>query len=228
MAYLDAGTDPAARAKATATVIGIHALLGFGLVAGLAVTTITFDDDEPITGTIIDIDPPPLPDEPEVVPDTSTPTYIPPQAPNTPFEFDRPIDIDVGPVTDGPRDVIIRIPTPTPGPVASPGPTPTPPPAFTPVGPRPSNNVQSWITASDYSRRDLIRGREGTAQYRLVVGSDGRVDACEITSSTGHASLDSTTCRLLTRNARFNAATDGTGAKVVGTYTGNVTWQIPE
>lgn len=225
MAYLDAGSNPADRAKAAASVIGIHALLGFGLVAGLAVTSVIAPvDDPPIRGTEVKLDPPPV-EEPDVVTETTVSEYVPPQAPDTPFELTRPI-VEVAPVTDGPPDVLL-IPTPTPIPTVSSIPTP-PPPAFTPVGPRPRNNVQSWITAEDYSRRELTRGNEGTARYRLVVGSDGRVDACEITASTGHRSLDRNTCRLLRRNARFNAATDGSGAQVVGTYSGTVTWQIPE
>ena len=230
MAYIDAGADPAARAKAAVTVIGIHALLGFGLVAGLAVTGSLPTIDRGFEGLIFDTDPPEIPDETETIPDDTAPPYSPPQAPDAPFALDTPTVIDFAPVTDRPRDVVL-IPGPIPGPTASPGPiaTPSPPPsAFTPVGPRPSDNVQRWITSDDYSRSDLMREREGTARYRLVIGSNGSVDACEITASTGHSSLDRTTCRLLERRARFDAATDRTGAKVVGTYTGSVTWQIPE
>jgi len=226
MAYLDAGSNPADRAKAAASVIGIHALLGFGLVAGLAVTGfVPIENDGPIIGTEVILEPPPIEDELEPVSEASTTAAPLPQAPETPFEFTAPI-VNVAPVEEGPSDVVL---IPLPSPVPSPGPIATPPPpAFTPVGPRPRNNVQSWITADDYSRADIIREREGTARYRLVVGSDGRVDACEITASTGHRSLDRNTCRLLRRNARFNAATDGSGAQVVGTYSGTVTWQIPK
>jgi protein TonB len=88
--------------------------------------------------------------------------------------------------------------------------------------------MHRWITTDDYSRSDLTRNREGTARYRLVIGSDGRVDACEITSSTGHTSLDTATCRLIERRARFDPATNSQGNRVVGTYSGSVTWQIPE
>ena len=113
-----------------------------------------------------------------------------------------------------------------PGPAVIP---PTPPaPAITPVGASPRNGPAGWITTNDYARSDLVREREGTAGYRLVIGSDGRVDACEITRSSGHSSLDRNTCRLIESRARFDPATNNRGETTVGTYTGTVTWQIPE
>ncbi|ANC50469.1 hypothetical protein CP97_14783 [Aurantiacibacter atlanticus] len=54
------------------------------------------------------------------------------------------------------------------------------------------------------------------------------MNACEIIGSTGHASLDNATCRLIERRARFDPATSTSGETVVGTYTGTVTWQIPD
>ena len=225
MAYLDAGSHPADRAKAAATVIGIHALLGFGLVAGLAVTGVIIEEDTPFEGTPVVFDPPP-PEIPEVVPETSPPIASSPQAPDSPFEFETTNPVVVMPVTEVPTEPV-RIPGTITEPII-PSPIATPTPAIVPVAPRPRNSVQSWITSNDYLRRDLTREREGIARYRLVVGSDGGVDACEITASTGHTSLDRNTCRLIQRRARFEPATDGNGARVVGTYTGTVTWQIPE
>ena len=61
-----------------------------------------------------------------------------------------------------------------------------------------------------------------------MIGSNGRVNACEITASSGHAALDEATCKFVTRRARFEPATDSNGAKVVGSYSSKVTWRIPE
>ncbi|KLI63245.1 TonB family protein [Aurantiacibacter marinus] len=231
MAYTDAGSDPAIRGKAAVTVIGIHALLGFGLVAGLAVKSIIVEPEPDIIGTEVIYDVPPPVDPIEPVPETPVPPTSTPQVPDSPFVFTTPTDITVAPVTDS-EPFVVRVPTPSPIPMpgTNPGPvpTPSPEPIIAPVSATPNNGPTGWITNNDYSRSDLTRGREGTASYRLVVGSDGRVDACEITSGTGHASLDRTTCRLIERRARFNAATDNRGARVVGTYSGSVTWRIPE
>ena len=40
--------------------------------------------------------------------------------------------------------------------------------------------------------------------------------------------LDAATCDKLARRAKFDPASDETGAAVPGTYTGAVRWQIPE
>src|SRR5690606_7423072 len=102
-------------------------------------------------------------------------------------------------------------PYPDPGPIVTPSPIPTP--LIQPVAAAPSNDVRRWITSDDYPRRSLVDGSEGLARYRLIVGTNGRVSSCEITTSTGDTLLDQTTCRLLTREARFTPATDGNGAK---------------
>jgi protein TonB len=92
----------------------------------------------------------------------------------------------------------------------------------------PRGSPASWISADDYPSRPLRNGVEGQSGYRLVVGSDGRVSACEITSSSGSSELDRETCRLITRRAHFEPATDASGANVVGTYSGTVRWEIPD
>jgi len=130
-------------------------------------------------------------------------------------------------------------PTPTPQPSASPHPQPTAGPTsgatgtpthtalFKPRPPAPKNDPRNWVTADDYPARDLREGNEGTVLFRVVVGSNGRVSACEIVRSSGHPGLDAATCRAVTARARFEPATDENGEKVVGTYSNNVRWQIP-
>ncbi len=224
MAFVDAGADPAARNKAAVSVIAIHALLGFGLVAGLTVTGVVNPADPPITGTEVTLDPPPPPPDDTLPDPADTVIYTAPQLPTPPIDLNPVPPIPMPPVGDLPPDTIRIVTPPSPGPVATPAPTP----AFAPVSARPANDMRRWITSEDYSRSDLVRNREGTARYRLVVGSDGRVGACEITASTGHTTLDNATCRLIERRARFEAATNSSGERVVGTYSGSVTWQIPE
>lgn len=222
MSYANATVSPAARIRAASGVIAIHALLGAGVVLGLAVTGVITTEEPPIDVIDIPIDPPVV--EPEVIPDDPVTSYTPPAAPVPPMDFTRSDPVETVPVGPTIPDYVPRtIPTPSFDPPAP----PTPAPLFNPVGPVP-RGAQGWITTDDYSRADLTRGREGTASYRLVVGSDGRVDACEITRSSGHASLDTNTCRLLERRARFDAARDNRGERVVGSYTGSVTWQIPD
>jgi periplasmic protein TonB len=119
------------------------------------------------------------------------------------------------------------VPRPDTGPILRPDP-PQPTPSFTPRSARPSNSQARWISNDDYPRRPLIDGVEGVARYRLIVGTNGRVSSCEITASTDNRLLDEATCRLIANRARFDPATDESGARVLGDYNGTVRWQIPD
>ena len=119
-------------------------------------------------------------------------------------------------------------PKPTePAEFVAPKPTAPMPPIELPPAPGPAREVFDPAT-NDYPRRSLLDGSEGLARYRLVIGTNGSVSSCEVTTSTGDRQLDQATCRHLTRRAQFEAATDENGAKVMGTYTGSVRWEIPE
>jgi protein TonB len=219
MAYINQTQDPGRRAKAIIAVGAIHAVLAYALINGLG-TTIAEHFSPPLIGTQIPLPPPPPPPEPK--PDTVVkPTIERPVAPVPPIPIPQqgpiydPFEHDTLP--DVVRD-------PDPGPTVQP---PRPQPAFTPKGVRPSNSPSSWISNDDYPARPLRDEAEGTERYRVIVGTNGRVSSCELIRSTGNTDLDSTTCRLITRRARFEAATDENGAKVLGSYTGTVKWDIP-
>lgn len=80
---------------------------------------------------------------------------------------------------------------------------------------------------NEYPRRALREGREGTASFSVVVGVDGKVKRCVITSSSGSADLDEATCSVITRRGRFKPATDDDGNPVEGTYSNSMRWEIP-
>lgn len=226
MSFVQSHTDPAARAKAVIVVGGVHALLGFALVVGLTYTgVINSDEYDPIIE---------FTDPPETVPtdpvEQTDPVenYIPPTAPVDPLDLNDKVTDTVVPPDNAPIDRPIElIPTPLPTPTYAPDP-PRPTASFAPVAASPRNGPAGWITNVDYPSGPLRRGAEGTAGYRLIIGSDGRVNDCQITASTGFAALDQATCRFLERRARFDPAKDQSGRTVVGSYAGRVTWEIPE
>ncbi|NIJ39253.1 TonB family protein [Sphingopyxis panaciterrae] len=86
---------------------------------------------------------------------------------------------------------------------------------------------QQWITYDDYPVRAMREQREGTADFRLAFNERGSVVACEVTSSSGHADLDTATCSIARRRARFNPGQDRTGNPTGGTYSNRIRWQIP-
>lgn len=227
MSYANATVSPAARLRAATGVIAIHALVGFGVIAGLTISGV-IDPPGPVVGTWDITDPPPPPPPQEVTPQPQEQAFAPVTAPQPPIELERTAPVEAEPVTPNISDQVVLRPTPDLIEIPGPAVTPSVAPAIEPVPARPRNGPAGWITTNDYSRSDLTREREGTASYRLVIGSDGRVDACEITRSSGHSTLDRNTCRLLESRARFDAATNNKGERTVGTYSGSVTWQIPD
>ncbi len=156
---------------------------------------------QPSTHPIDPVPVPPINEFPQIFP-TSVPTFIPET---------------FGDGTDGGG---IDIPRPTP--------VPSPVPSFAPKAARPAGNTAGWVTTNDYPTSGLRGEHEGSTRYRLSVDAAGKATGCSVTASSGFADLDSATCATLTRRAKFTPASDDTGAKVAGSYSGTVTWRLPE
>jgi len=212
--------------------LGIPGAFAALLVVGLAVTVVPKEEDGPLilVPTTPDIPdtppPPPKPDDPK--PDTSeqqnqTPEFIP--APLPPIDIGQRLPIEVGPLPPIDEELFI-------GPVEVSGGglgiEPPAPPLPDPIAASPRNAPGGWITDRDYKTRWIREGREGVARFNLEISASGRVSNCTVTGTTGHNVLDVATCRLITRRARFQPAKDSTGAKVPGTFSSSVNWQIPE
>ncbi len=222
MSYLYHSADPRRRSGAIIAVVAIHAIVGYVLVTGLAADYVRHAADRLKADFILDPpEPAPPPPDPVVQPEPakSEPLVAPPQALDLPTtnrvevtKFDPLVIADP-----------VIIPLPTPLPLIQPKPTPS----FAPKAARPRNDPARWVMTEDYPAGALRLEEEGTTGFAVIVGSDGRVDACEITRSSGSTRLDEATCRNVEKRARFEAATDQNGARVVGRYTSTVRWQIP-
>jgi protein TonB len=101
-------------------------------------------------------------------------------------------------------------------------------PSFAPRVARPRNAPGLWVREIDYPRGDLHQGHAGSAHFRLTIDAEGRVTSCAIVSSTGYPGLDAATCAKVSERAQFEPATDSTGARTGGSYTGTVRWVIPD
>lgn len=95
--------------------------------------------------------------------------------------------------------------------------------AATPIG-----NPATWVTRADYPPEALREQREGVVGFRLEIGPNGRVTACEVTFSSGYAPLDEATCRLLSERAIFNPGLDAKGKPTTSSYSSRVRWVIPQ
>ncbi len=214
--------------------IGIPAAFAGLLVVGLAVKAVVDNTiDEPITGVTVTPYIPPPPPKPVEDPDprpksqpNETITYVPDTrfpAPRDPSDIETtgqldPIgDIDLGEINNGD----LGLGGGMGGDVA-------PKATFDPVGAKPSNNASRWITDSDYRSSWVRREYSGNASFLLEVSTSGRVTDCTITQSTGHEVLDTATCKLITKRARFNPALNSEGAPTTGSFKSSVNWQLPK
>ena len=83
------------------------------------------------------------------------------------------------------------------------------------------------FTTDDDPASAASAGAEGTAQATLTIGPDGRVTGCNLTRSTGNSALDSATCNILRRRAKFTPARDSNGNPTTDTVTTPpIRWQL--
>ena len=200
----------------------IHVAIGYALITGLAysavkqaierVTTVDVKEPEP------EEEPPPPPPEPDTAPP-------PPVAPPPPLN-----------VSTSPPQIQTQVNIPPPAPPAriippaappAPPPAPPPPPSAPPKAAQPRGNYNSWASTDDYPAGALRAEREGVTSVRVTVSPEGRVSGCQVTKSSGHSDLDSTTCNLITRRGRFTPAEQG-GRPVEGSWSTSIRWEIPD
>lgn len=225
MAYLDHNHSHKRLAGITGVAL-VHIVLAAGLTAGLA---INYTRDEPETVPEVTLIPMPQPsptETPEMV-DPVEDRIVPPTAP------DRPVDLTTLPPLPPTPPVPPSETTSTGGGqlVLSPPPLPPTapqPPLVTPRGPVPANGPAGWVTTEDYPRIAISREYEGTTRYQVTVDANGRVQGCSIVASSGHEALDRASCDKIERRARFRPGIDRNGMEVAGTYSGSVSWQLPD
>ena len=92
---------------------------------------------------------------------------------------------------------------------------------------QPKTDEQGWLSLADYPESPIRRDDEGTVRVLLHIDANGRVSACDIVRSSGSRQLDSTTCLLVKRRARFIPATDEVGNPIPDAYLFSYTWRIP-
>ncbi|WP_256839553.1 energy transducer TonB [Sphingopyxis sp. KK2] len=67
------------------------------------------------------------------------------------------------------------------------------------------------IADRDYPKAARRAKVGGEVEVRFTIETTGRVTRCRVTRSSGDASLDATTCRLIEERFRFKPATDSAG-----------------
>jgi periplasmic protein TonB len=88
-------------------------------------------------------------------------------------------------------------------------------------------NSGSLFSTADYPPDALRAHAQGRVSFHVEISAEGRVTNCEITGSSGRASLDAATCRILRTRARYHPARDAAGNPVPDTDNGWVAWRLP-
>ena len=89
-------------------------------------------------------------------------------------------------------------------------------------------SLPTLFSTADYPAAAVRRGDEGTVSFSIAINRDGRVTHCAVTTSSGSPSLDSATCGIITRRARFEPARDEAGRTVEDRSVGRVRWVLPQ
>lgn len=223
MAYAD--TNTATRKTGTAiAVFALEAGLAWALVVGLSMDGFREPGNRILTTFIPKPDEkikPPPPPKSDVKEQRDLIPIMPPPSPFDGLKGAEAPSFPLGPIDPPSGSGISEVKfVPIDPPSAKP--------AFAPKLARPRGNPGAWVSPNDYPTRDLNEGNEGITRFRLSVTAQGKVTDCTVTQSSGFPSLDTATCDKLTRRAKFDPASDETGAQVSGTYSGAVRWQIPE
>lgn len=221
MSYADRRQN---RTVAIGAVVAVHMALGYALLTGLATTVIEVVTHEPTLIYDVPVVQPPPPER-KTLPKPDT-------------HAARPAD----PLTAPPREVplatgdpvgttIIDLPPLPPIPDALPAKPaePTAPTVSLARGAAARGNQGDWFPSDSYPSAARRASAEGLVSVRVGVGANGRVTDCAVTASSGNADLDGATCRLATRNGRFEPARDAAGEKVPSIVNlRNVRWRLTD
>jgi protein TonB len=205
------------RTLAIVIVVAIQFALGYAIVTGLAYDVIKHTAEKL---KVIDVEQQPPPPEqppppPKDMPDVPPPPVTPPplvqlSAPPPPIQT----------VTAPPPPVYIP-------PVAPAPPPPPPPPRKTVSAQSAKGDLRTLFSGDDYPASAQSAGAEGTARATLTISATGQVEGCDITQSTGNRALDSATCSILRRRAKFTPARDSNGNPTTDTVqTPSIVWRL--
>ena len=128
-------------------------------------------------------------------------------------------------VTNTPAPPAVIVPVPS-----YPNAAPMPPPGAAKIvrGPQARQARQQLVSQEDYPMSALAQREEGRVGFILDVGENGRVTGCTITRSSGSAALDSATCMIIRRRARFTPAMDSNGMPAAGRVEDELVWTLPD
>jgi TonB family protein len=93
----------------------------------------------------------------------------------------------------------------------------------------PIGNPAEWFHSDDYPAEARRAQQAGRVSIALSVDPTGKVVGCDVIVSSGFPLLDTGTCDVALRNAKFTPARTASGTAVAGTYVvAGVRWQLTD
>ena len=80
----------------------------------------------------------------------------------------------------------------------------------------------------NYPPGALKRGEQGRVGFKLTIEPDGSLGTCDVTESSGYASLDKETCEIMLRHARLSPVRNGEGRAIRASQSGFIVWRLPD
>jgi len=198
------------------TIVVVGSLL-YAIVTGLAYSVIK-KGVENLKVVDVEDKPPPPPDKPPPPPKDMPKVPPPPMTPPPLVRTEAP---------PPPIQTVTQVAPPVIPPVAPSPPQPPPPPRKVQSAQSAKGDLRSLFQPDDYPASAQAAEAQGTAQAQLTISSDGRVEGCNIIKSSGNSALDSATCNILRRRAKFTPARDSNGQPTTDTITTPpITWRL--
>ena len=218
MAYAD-HSQSSSRTVSIVIVALIHAVLGYAFVTGLGIKYVKKAAEQL---NVIDVAEEPPPPEEEPPPPPPPPPDMPPPPPPPPTAPPPMISLPSN------APVMAPPPPPAPPPSAPPAPPAPPPPPVVSKQAGARGNPNAWITNDDYPSRALRDEAQGTVAIQWEINTQGRVENCRVTQSSGNSDLDEAACSLIVRRGRYSPALDQAGQPMRSTDRRRVVWRLPE
>lgn len=98
--------------------------------------------------------------------------------------------------------------------------------AAAPSAPIPIGDPNNWFSSDDYPMDALRADAQGSTWVTLAIDTSGRAIDCNVTQSSGWSSLDSATCQIIRRRARFKPARNANGTVTNGTFRTGYRWSL--
>lgn len=90
-----------------------------------------------------------------------------------------------------------------------------------------ASGPQSWVSTDNYPPSALRAGEQGTVAMTWDINAQGRVENCQVTTSSGSDALDRASCAAITRRGRYSPAMDSSGTPIRSTGSTRIGWRIP-